>query len=433
VALGQVIFSDSNNVTFGLDGGTVTASASFAQSTQPVAASASNGSFLFSTLGFSNGNGVTFGTSAGSIISASVSQSTAPLLVVSADNGSFSSASLSFSNLNGISFVTAAGGAIQASHNALTSQSNQAVSNSAGSFTFQTLNFSNANNVTFGTSAGGIVTASVNAGGVGTTISSYENMPGGLWGTSAVVFGATSLSSAVAFLLPQAGSFSFLRLPVSMTSFNTTIATLASATATGQMGQTSTFNAVVYSLGTGLSSKSLISVASGSGTVNLSNRISITNSTQGSYSLGYSGLVEGGSTSRSTQYSISNTNYSLTMQQFSEFTGNRWLDIPFANSLSAGPYWLVVGRSTSSTSAGPAGLSLLTQWGPRYSNHYAGTQGNLNFLIMGSTNSDSMGALIGAGVFSTAGLGGTTSIFPISAISSTASNPRMYFQLLRSA
>jgi hypothetical protein len=42
------------------------------QSVQPVAASASNGSFAFSTLGFSNANGVTFGTSAGSILTASV-------------------------------------------------------------------------------------------------------------------------------------------------------------------------------------------------------------------------------------------------------------------------------------------------------------------------------------------------------------------------
>lgn len=268
-------------------------------------------------------------------------------------------------------------------------------------------------------------------GGGGATISSYENMPGGLWGTSAVTFGATSLSSAVAFNMPQAGSFSFLRIPVLMTMGSTTIATIASATATAQMGQSSTFNAVVYSVGVGASSKSLISVASGSGTVNLSGRISITNSTQGSYTLAYSGLVEGGGTTRTTQYSISNTNYSFTSQAMSEFSSNRFLDIPFANSLSAGAYWLVVGRSTSSSSAGVA-LSAMTSWGPRYSNHYAGTQGNLLFGVMGSTNMTSIGGLIGAGNFSTAG-GGTTSALPMSAISSTASNPRMYFQLIRSA
>lgn len=83
------------------------------------------------------------------------------------------SGAVSFANGSGVSFFTTANGAVsgvaasvktdyQSSNaNYLTSQSNQAVSNSAGSFTFQTLNFSNANNVTFGTSAGGIVTASV--------------------------------------------------------------------------------------------------------------------------------------------------------------------------------------------------------------------------------------------------------------------------------
>lgn len=76
-------------------------------------------------------------------------------------------ARLAFTNLNGVTLSLSSGAAglhtIVGSHNALTSQSNQAVSNSLGSFTFQTLNFSNANNVTWGTSAGGIVTASVAA------------------------------------------------------------------------------------------------------------------------------------------------------------------------------------------------------------------------------------------------------------------------------
>lgn len=260
------------------------------------------------------------------------------------------------------------------------------------------------------------------------TLSSYMNMP--QWGTSAVTFNVATISSGVAFNLPQPGSFSFLRLPILMTMASTTIATLASATATAQMGQTTTWNAVVYSNGVGASSRSLMSVASGSGTWNLSARISITNSTQYSVSLAFSAGVEGGGTTRTTQYSISNTNYSFTSQAFSEFSTNRFLDIPFANSLKPGAYWMLIGRSTSSSSAG-AGLTAMTSWGPRYSAHYAGTEGNMFFGIMGSTNLTS-GPHLGAAVFSTAG-GGTTSAFPISALSSTASNPKMVFQLLRSA
>lgn len=110
---GTVMFSNSNNVSFGMSNSSViTASASFAQSTQPVAASAANGSFAFSTL--------------------------------------------SFSNLNGISFGTSAGSAITASHNALTSQSNQAWSGSNASSTFQTLSFNNANGVSWSNNAGAV-------------------------------------------------------------------------------------------------------------------------------------------------------------------------------------------------------------------------------------------------------------------------------------
>lgn len=92
MALGEVIFSNSNNISFGLDGSTLTASVSVPndyissnqsslfeqkshtsvfltnQSTQPVAASGSNGSFLFSTLSFGNSNGFSFYTTNGSIV-----------------------------------------------------------------------------------------------------------------------------------------------------------------------------------------------------------------------------------------------------------------------------------------------------------------------------------------------------------------------------
>ena len=140
----QIVFSNGNGITFGLNGNTVTASVNnAAQSTQPVAASAANGSFLFSTLGFSN--------------------------------------------INGISFSTSAGGFIFASHNALTSQSNQAASASNGSFTFQTLGFSNANGITFGTSAGGIITASVGAGVAAGSISA---------GTTSVALGQVVFSNS---------------------------------------------------------------------------------------------------------------------------------------------------------------------------------------------------------------------------------------------
>lgn len=83
--------------------------------------------------------------------------------VVSANNGSYSFTTLSLSNANGISFGTSAGSAITASHNALTSQSNQAFSAAGGSSAFQTLGFSDNANASFTNTNGSVAIASVRA------------------------------------------------------------------------------------------------------------------------------------------------------------------------------------------------------------------------------------------------------------------------------
>ena len=162
------------------------------------------------------------------------------------------------------------------------------------------------------------------------------------------------------------------------------------------------------------------------------NSISVAaNGTQYSVTQGISGLVEGGGTTRTTQYSISNSNYSFTTNQIATaFSTARFIDIPFAASLSAGPYWLLFGYSTS-TLSNSARVSAATNCNVRISNCYGVSQANIAFGVMGSTNFTS-GERLGAGSFSTAG-GGTTSIFPLSAISSSASNVRPYFQMLRKA
>jgi hypothetical protein len=179
-------------------------------------------------------------------------------------------------------------------------------------------------------------------------------------------------------------------------------------------------------MATGANAGTLSSVAKGSATWLFSNQISITNSTQYSVSAGFSANALGGGTTRTTQYSISNTNYSLSSGPFSEFSSNRFLDIPFDNSLSAGNYWMVFGYTSSSASGGARDIR---NQNVAYSAHYGGSQINLAFGVMGSTNVASGGAL-GAGSFSTAG-GGTTNSFNVSAISSSASNVRPYFQLIR--
>lgn len=403
--------------------------------------SAAGGSSAFQTLSFGDTNSVSFTNTNGSVGIASIKlQMFAVSNTTQSSSGTANHTALSFGGA-GIASVGITGGSVVISvpsgggagdGGVFAGVSN--LGNTAGSTgTVSTGNFVlvGSNGISLSQSTGAAGSAATVTIYGNAPISSFQNMPA-LMASSALTFNQTSISQAVAFDMGQDGSFSFLRIPALMTTNSTTIATLASATATASGGLFSTLNAVIYSLGTGANSQSLRSVASGSAGFSMTQQISITNSTQYSISLGISAQANGAGTSRSTQYSISNTNYSFTTNQIAtEFSTGRFLDIPFANSLSAGPYWLVIGMSTSTGSGGAAGLAALTNCNVRYSNHYGVSQVNVGFGIMGSTNLTSGGQL-GNGFFSTAG-GGTTNSIPISAISSTVSNPIPFFAMLRSA
>jgi hypothetical protein len=282
------------------------------------------------------------------------------------------------------------------------------------------------NNITLSQDANSVTISGGAGGGV---ISSYENLPGANFSSAQTLNGA-SVSVAVAFLLPQAGSFSFLRIPVQMTTNSTALnSVLFSMNASVEFR--STWNAVVYSLGAGANSASLQSVASGSAGFTFQNSISVaTNGSQGSYTQAFSAQANGNGTTVTTQYSASSLNYPFSTTAFANFTGLRFLDIPWANSLSAGAYWLIFGYS-SATATNSTGISAASNCNVRYSNHFGVSQLSAAVGIMGSTNLTS-GGWLGAASFSTAG-GGTTASLPISALSSYASYQRPYFNLLRSA
>ena len=117
---------------------------------------------------FANANGLAFGLDGSTVTgSYTVPTVTNSSWTVSDNASSATVARLAFTNINGVtlSLSTGANGShtIVGSHNALTSQSNQAVSAANGSYAFQTLSFSNANGISFGTSAGSAITASHNA------------------------------------------------------------------------------------------------------------------------------------------------------------------------------------------------------------------------------------------------------------------------------
>lgn len=157
--LTNFIFSNSNGVSFGLNGSTVTATV---QTNYLTTAALSNHSHGDPQLNLTNLSGTTASNSAGLTLSLSAANPGITNINVSAGTTSNNLSAISFNNGNGITFGLNAS-TLTASHNGLTSQSNQAVSANNGSYAFQTLSFSNANGVSFGTSAGSAITASHNA------------------------------------------------------------------------------------------------------------------------------------------------------------------------------------------------------------------------------------------------------------------------------
>ncbi len=464
-SLGMVTFGNANNVSFGMDTGYVTAAADFA-------ISAGTTDARYSGFSFSDGNGVSFGIN-GQTVTASVSPAGGGLTNINVSAGTTSNdlSNIVFLDSNGVSFGLD-GSTITASY-----QGSGNISFSAGttSDNLASLVFSNSNNMSFGLN-GSTVTASFdpinigmstngNTGGTTGTfdgaglqyifvgsngirlsqssngssvslsvqqfvLSSYENIVG--FGTSTFTqsLNPGSVSAAVAFNIQAPLSVSFIRIPAMLTIASTTLTTAAASLSASADAYT-TFNAVVYSLGTGANSRNLQSVASGSRGWTVRNSISVgVDGTSGSYSQFITVGAEGNNATFSTQYTSAGGAYSFVTTAMTAFTGSRFLDIDFNNYLNPGNYWLVFGMTTGSAS-NSARISAATNCRIGYASHQVAGQWNVNFGIMGSTNLSS-GGLLGAGSFSTVG-GGTTNSIPISAISSSASNIRPYFQMLRSA
>lgn len=359
------------------------------------------------SIGWTNGSLII--SAPNTIAQTAQTQSNVQGIIVS--NTTYRTGDVSFSNLNNVTFGSNGANVVTASLAAYS------------------LAFVNSNNITFGTSTAGSTT-SVTASYAGPMISSYENAPG-VFASQTLSADGASVSQAAAFFLPESGSFSFVRIPVLMTT-NSTSRTITAQSLSASCALYSTWNAVVYKLNTGASSRSLTWVTSGGASWTQMQSVSFAaDGTSGSYSQYVSGRVEGLGTSQTINYTVANAN----SMQFSStghctnFSSVRYIDIDFAASLSAGPYWMIVGYSSSSAT-NSTGISAATNCNFRYSVFYANSQPALSFAVMGSTNQSTNG--LGAGSFSTAG-GGTTAALPVSALSSNASNCKLYFQLLRSA
>jgi len=158
---GSIVFSNSNNVSFGNNASTITASASFNQSVQTqgsVQVQGSTGAVVFS-----NSNGITFGGNASTITASYTVPSTAGLISainVSAGTTSNNASAIVFSNSNGVTFGLN-GSTITAS--AAGGGGGAAISAAGSSVSNGTVVFSNSNGVSFGMN-GSTITATVNPG-----------------------------------------------------------------------------------------------------------------------------------------------------------------------------------------------------------------------------------------------------------------------------
>lgn len=100
---GAVVFSNSNGLSFGLNGQTVTGS--YSQSTAPSAIQIAGSNITNGTAVFSNSNNVSFGIAGSTVTaSASYSQSTAPAAIKGSGTALITNGTAVFSNSNNISF-----------------------------------------------------------------------------------------------------------------------------------------------------------------------------------------------------------------------------------------------------------------------------------------------------------------------------------------
>jgi len=299
----MVVFSNSNSITFGVVGNTVTAS--FSGGGGGAAISAGTQSQSTGTIIFSNSNGITFGLDAGTLTAShnGVTSQTLQSIVLSATNGGITNTKFLFAGSGNITVATTVGPVLLFSVSS-PAQSTQPVAASAtnGSFLFSTIGFSNANGVTFGTSAGGIITASVAAGGAagsvsaGTTsvalgqvvFSNSNNLTFGLNGStitasatvastqgSILLSAGTTSNSGSQFVFSNAGNVSFgingstITATATVTQSNQQI-TAGNGGFTFQTLSFSNANGVSFGTSAGSAITASVTVASSQGSINFS-------------------------------------------------------------------------------------------------------------------------------------------------------------------
>jgi hypothetical protein len=263
---------------------------------------------------------------------------------------------------------------------------------------------------------------------VGMALGSYFDNMNGEWPNSTTMQPAQSTSHIQHFSMDSPISFDFVRIPMSAS-------VLASSTGvtTGNSqfsyGITRSHNFVLYTRGTGANSLSLRSLYSTQLTDQQSINVSAAaNSTQFSYTNRATYQMSTGVVGFTFDYSSSAASLNFHTSGMTAITGNKMMEFSWGQSLTPGQYWLMYGVSTNSASQ-------YTAQGSRLFNNlsqYGMSQPNIAFGRIGEATANSHGLYFGVGSFTTAG-GGTTASVPLTAVTTSGSHNKMFFQLGRIA
>lgn len=238
------------------------------------------------------------------------------------------------------------------------------------------------------------------------TLSHWQNFP---YLTNIQAF---SFNSNTSYVFPisvanhlSAGYMRFLgNWGMTSTFFGTTGVNNVTGTTTA-FNETIQYDAVFYSLGNNANSHSLQYVTSTSGGLTWSVSVSqqsTSNASQQTIGQTLSFNVGGVYTSVNTVYSQSSNTGNVFTSQWTDFTGQKFLDVPFNGSLSPGNYWVGLGVLT-----GTSGSKSL-----RWSGSFFGVQQVTTvWANVGQTaNAWDMGMMIGLGSYTNAATGTTSSI-----------------------
>jgi len=478
--LSAFVLSNSNNVSFGLNGSTVTATASFAQSNQTLGLYATgnttgqstSSTFDARSITFSGAGNISVGMSGSQVVISGNSAAPSPVNF-SAGTTSNNLGTVVFSNSNGVSFGLSGStitGTVSTYSTVGTATTVSAVAsaNSVGTVT----RWAAEDHAHAGVGGIGISTQGNTAGTTGSVVGTYwhqgsgdltlsqitsnngshtlvlsvrpvvtlsqwsniDNYAGMVTGASGITQTSGSSIFVQPFFLDVPVSASYLRLLASFNDSAVGTGGTTAANATMSVARYTTIAAVLYTAGVGASSRSIQSVSSTSVGITGSTQVGMNaNGSQFTVTVAKTYPATGAANNNyTTSFAVSSASIVISSNSNTLFTGPRFLDIPFAGLFTEGNYWIGIGASTSSAT-NSAGISFAGTNGMPVT--LAGlSQSNVSVGLLGAATSASDFQLMpGLGVWTTNSSGISTASMGLNAISQVVSNPQLPFQFIRQA